>query len=146
MLLKLPRDKSFLASCGSWLPMEVLVLGATSFRCQRLIIYCCLSGERADRQRSVSDCIHSTTLFRCLGHRWNNSNLLPMQNGVYLDAFGKSCILCDGFQMYKEFPVIIYYSRSSGGFHRYKISCHTFLKTFVHLATVHLFVRDVVSP
>lgn len=105
-------------------------------------MYCCLSGERADRQK-VSVAVYTPQLFHFLGHRWNNSNLLPMQNGVYLDAFGRSRILCDGFQMYKELPVIIYYSRSSEGFHRCKIPIHTFLKTFVHLATVHLFVIEM---
>lgn len=84
------------------------------------MIYCCLSSERADK-RSVRDGIHCTTLFCFLGHRWSNSDLLPLQNGVYWDAFGKSCILYDGFQMYIELPVIIYYSRSNGCFHRYEI-------------------------
>lgn len=128
MLLKLPRGKSFLAICGSWLPMEVLVPGDTFPRCQSLMVCCSLRGEMADRRRSVGDGIRYK-LFHFLGHRGNNSNLLTTQNGVYWDAFGKSCILCDGFQMYKELPVIFCYSRSSGGFYRCKISCHIFLKT-----------------
>lgn len=89
--------------------------------------------EKGQISKEVSVVIYTPQLCSI---SWGTDGIIqtccPRINGAFWDAFGKSCVLCDGFQMYKELPVIIYYSRSSEGFHRCKTSCHTSLKAFVH--------------